>query len=104
MPRFRTAWLSALACLTLSAQTLSNKSLTGKYWFRELLISTDSGTQVQTLFGSLTFDGNGGFTYSAQLLAGASAPANSSGANGAYSVQPGGQATLSDPLRTGTQV
>ncbi len=85
------------------SQPLTNASLTGKYGFREVFLA--SGTQqVQTLFGTLTFDGKGGYTCAAQLLAGSSAPANSSATTGTYSIQSGGVATLSDPLQPGGQI
>ncbi len=98
---FRLAWIAAAAGLTLSAQALSNASLAGKYGFREVLLSSGS---VQTLFGTLTFDGKGGYSYSGQLLSGSSAPTNSSGTAGTYAVQSGGQATISDPLQTGAPI
>jgi uncharacterized protein (TIGR03437 family) len=100
---FRLAWLCAAAGLTLSAQTLSNASLTGKYGFRELLLPTDT-QQIQTLFGTLTFNGNGGYTYSGQLLDGSAAPTTSSATTGTYSVQSGGQVSISDPLQSGAQI
>ena len=96
------AGLSSAALL--SAQTLSNKSLTGKYLFRELLIVTDS-SQNLTIFGAVTFDGNtsGAFTYSGQLLTGNNPPTSANG-NGTYSVDSGGVVTTSDPLRSGSTV
>jgi uncharacterized protein (TIGR03437 family) len=92
------------AAAILPAQTLSNKSLTGKYSFREVLLVTDS-SQNLSLFGSVTFDGNtsGAFTYTGQTLTGnfAATPANGSGT---YSVDAGGLVTLSDPLRGGSSI
>jgi uncharacterized protein (TIGR03437 family) len=89
-------------CAILPADVLSNKSLTGKYSFREVLLVTDA-SQTLTVFGTLTFDGNGNFTYSGQQLTGTAAPASASG-NGTYSVEPSGLATMSDPLRSGTTI
>jgi len=89
-------------CAILPADVLSNKSLTGKYSFREVLLVTDA-SQTLTVFGTLTFDGNGAFTYSGQQLTGTAAPASVSG-NGTYSVEPSGLATMSDPLRSGTTI
>ncbi|HYL77062.1 MAG TPA: hypothetical protein VEU96_22795 [Bryobacteraceae bacterium] len=96
------AGLSSAALLP--AQTLSNKSLTGKYWFREVLIVTDS-SQNLTIFGAVTFDGNtsGAFTYSGQLLTGTNPPTSANG-NGTYSVDSGGVVTMSDPLRSDSTV
>jgi uncharacterized protein (TIGR03437 family) len=100
---FRLAFAAALCgCAILPADVLSNKSLTGKYSFREVLLVTDA-SQTLTVFGTLTFDGNGGFTYSGQQLTGNAAPAGASG-TGTYSVEPSGLATMSDPLRSGTTI
>jgi len=94
--------LALLLVCSASAQTLSNKSLTGKYAVREVLLATDT-SQYSTFFGTLTFDGNGGVTYSGQQLTGTNAPANVSN-SGTYSVDAGGVVTLSDPLRSGSTV
>jgi uncharacterized protein (TIGR03437 family) len=96
------AWLATAAFLP--AQTLSNKSLTGKYSFREILLVTDTALTLSG-FGTLTFDGNtpGAFTFTGQQLTGSSAPANLSG-SGSYSVDAGGVVTLTDPLRSGSTV
>jgi len=91
----------AAAC-AVQAQTPTNKSLTGKYLFREVLLVTDT-PQTLGFFGTLTFDGNGGFTYSGQSLTGNAAPSNANG-NGTYSVDPSGSLTMSDPLRSGSTV
>lgn len=100
---FRLACIAVAGC-TLSAQTISNKSLSGKYYFRELLVNSATG-QAQSLFGALTFDGNttGGFTYAGQQLTGTNPAANASG-SGSYSVQSSGLATMSDPLQSGRQI
>jgi uncharacterized protein (TIGR03437 family) len=87
----------------LHADVLSNKSLTGKYSFREVLLATDT-SQTLTIFGTLTFDGNGNFTYSGQQLTGTAAPASVSGTGGTYSVEASGLATISDPLRSGSTI
>jgi uncharacterized protein (TIGR03437 family) len=96
------AWLGTAAFLP--AQTLSNKSLTGKYSFREVLLVTDAALTLGA-FGTLTFDGNtpGAFTYNGQQLTGSSAPTTLSG-SGSYSVDAGGVVTLTDPLRGGATV
>jgi uncharacterized protein (TIGR03437 family) len=74
------------ACFVLSAQTPSNKSLTGKYFYHELLLVTDASQPILSGDGSLTFDGNGGVT------------------GGTYSVDPSGAVTLTDPLRSGATI
>src|SRR5262245_18093924 len=94
--------LAGLATATLSAQTLSNKSRTGKYFFREVLLSTDAG-QTFCMFGTLTFnDANGSFAFAGTELGGGP-PANANG-NGTYSVDSGGFVTMSDPLVNGATV
>src|SRR5262245_44816189 len=95
--------LAGLATATLSAQTLSNKSLTGKYFFREVLLSTDAG-QTFCMFGTLTFnDANGSFAFAGTVLSGGGSPASANG-NGTYSVDSGGFVTMSDPLVNGATV
>ncbi|HLG99246.1 MAG TPA: IPT/TIG domain-containing protein [Bryobacteraceae bacterium] len=99
----RLACVCSAAGLSLAAQSFSNASLTGKYGFRELVLNAGT-TQVQTLLGTITFDGKGAYSYSAQLLSGNSAPASANGTSGTYSVQPSGAAIVSDPLSPGGQI
>ena len=99
----RLRWILILTAIPLAGQTPSNASLNGKYWFREVLVATDTG-QAQTLFGSLTSNGTGGFTYSGQQLTGTSTPSAASGASAAYIVQSSGMMTMSDPLRASGQL
>jgi uncharacterized protein (TIGR03437 family) len=90
-----------------SGQVSSNSSLTGPYYFRQVLLVTDSSgtnvTDTRSGFGTLTFDGNGNFTINGQQLIGTSAPAALTG-SGTYAVKAGGVTTLSSPLRAGTTV
>jgi uncharacterized protein (TIGR03437 family) len=88
------------------AQVSDNTSLTGKYYFRQVLLVTDGTanvTDTRTGLGTLTFDGKGNFTISGQQLVGTTAPASLSG-SGTYTVKPGGFVTLSNPLRSGVMV
>jgi uncharacterized protein (TIGR03437 family) len=89
------------------AQVSSNASLTGPYYFRQVLLVTDSSgtnvTDTRSGFGTLTFDGNGNFTINGQQLIGTAAPAALTG-SGTYSVKSGGFTTLSNPLRAGATV
>ena len=89
-----------ISALSVSAQVPDNKSLNGKFYFREVQLTTDSG-ETRSLSGSITFDGNGNFTWQGQLLVGQTAPAATNGPASTYSVKPSGFVTLSDPLRTG---
>ncbi|MEO7649012.1 MAG: hypothetical protein ABIZ80_00965, partial [Bryobacteraceae bacterium] len=87
---------------TAIAQTLDNKSLTGKYYFRELFLTTDAVgnvTEVRSLLGSATYDGNGGYTFTGQQNIGAGAATQAAG-TGTYTVGAAGFVTMSDPART----
>jgi uncharacterized protein (TIGR03437 family) len=95
-----------IAGVTAFAQVSSNTSLTGKYYFRQVLLTTDGTANVtatHSASGTLTFDGKGNFTVSGQTLAGTTAAVNLSG-NGTYTVNPGGFVTLSNPLQSGVTV
>src|SRR5690242_8386399 len=97
--------IAPVAC-SLLADVSSNASLSGKYYFRHVLLITDASgnvTDTRTGFGTLTFDGNGNFTTSGQQLVGTAQPATLAG-NGTYTVKPGGFVTLSNPLRAATTV
>ena len=82
----RLSYLAALISLGLVAQTPTNKSLSGKYLYHEVLLVPDAAQPVVSGDGSLTFDGNGGFT------------------GGTYSVDSSGAVTLTDPLRSGSTI
>ncbi|MGD0776332.1 MAG: IPT/TIG domain-containing protein [Candidatus Solibacter sp.] len=97
--------LSVLSC---PAQTLSNQSLSGKYYFRHLSLGTDGVnpgnlTDPRTLMGTMTFDGSGHYSYTGQQLTGMNAAVSQTG-SGAYSLDPGGLLSLDSPLRTGAKI
>jgi uncharacterized protein (TIGR03437 family) len=89
------------------AQVSSNASLTGQYYFRQVMLITDSGgsnvTETRSGFGTLNFDGNGNVTINGQQLIGTAGPAALTG-SGTYVVKAGGFTTLSNPLRAGATV
>jgi len=98
----RFARIAVLLCLPalLGAQVLNNASLNGRYHFVHLLVSVSlagEATNVRNLGGSMTFDGNGGFTFQGQMGSGSGAPAAASGA-GVYTVTSSGFVTLSNPI------
>lgn len=104
----RLPWMVLAAGLSssgfLPAQTLSNKSLTGKFSFRETLLAADT-SQLASIWGTLTFDGNtpGNFTCTGQQITG-NALAAGVNKGGTYSVDSGGLVTMSDPLRSGAMI
>src|SRR5262249_47423947 len=63
------SWVIVAAFATVisgNAQSLSNQSLTGKYYFRHVSLGTDgvnpgSLTDPRTLSGSMSFDGSGNY-------------------------------------------
>lgn len=84
----------------MAGQTLDNQTLAGKYFFRHLLFTTDNFaaiTDIRSLWGTMQFDGKGGYTYSGQSAVGAAGPAPTGG-SGSYSVSPAGVVTMTNPL------
>jgi uncharacterized protein (TIGR03437 family) len=91
---------------SISAQTLNNQTLTGKYFFRHVSLGTDAAgklTDPRSLIGTLTFDSNGHYSFTGQQVQGNNAAAAASG-SGAYSVDPAGFVSLDNPLRSGAKV
>jgi uncharacterized protein (TIGR03437 family) len=101
-------WFFCLAAMGMVAygQVSSNASLSGKYYFRQVLLTTDGTANVTgtaTGFGSLTFDGKGAFTISGNQLTGSSPGSALTGA-GTYTVSPGGFVTMTNPLKTSVTI
>ena len=97
-----------LTALSGPAQTLSNQSLSGKYYFRHLSLGTDGVNpgnlpDPRTLMGTITFDGTGHYSYIGQQLMGITAAVSQTG-SGAYSLDPGGFVSLDSPLRPGAKI
>jgi uncharacterized protein (TIGR03437 family) len=108
----RTGWgwavLGLLAAGSISAQTLTNQSLTGKYFFRHVSLGTDGVsssnlTDPRSLLGTITFDGSGNYSFTGQQVIGNNAATSVSG-KGTYSVDPGGFVVLDSTLRTGSKI
>jgi uncharacterized protein (TIGR03437 family) len=100
----KTSWLFLIATAAWG-QISTNQSLSGKYFFRQVMLVTDGSTApnvTNTLSGegTITFDGNGNFAVSGQQLSGTTAAVSLTG-NGTYAVSPGGFMTMSNPLKTG---
>jgi uncharacterized protein (TIGR03437 family) len=90
---------------TLGAQTLTNTSLAGRYFFVALEV-TAAGARVtgaRNLAGTITFDGAGGYAYNGKLGVGSAAATPASG-SGRYALGAAGDITLTNPLRTGLEV
>ncbi len=92
-----------LSVFASPAQTLS-----GKYYFRHVSLSTDgvnpgSFTDPRTLTGTITFDANGGYSYIGQLLTGMNA-AVSQANSGRYLLDAAGFLSLDSPLRIGAKI
>ena len=89
-----------------SAQGLDNSSLNGRYHFVHLLVSVNTdgrATNARNLGGSITFDGNGGYTFQGRLGQGNGLPEASEGA-GTYAVQANAFAVLTNPIENGLQI
>jgi uncharacterized protein (TIGR03437 family) len=99
MRLLRTTLLLILCSIWLPAQVLTDASLNGAYHFVHLLASVSPSavtSNAYNLSGTITFDGNGGYTYSGRLGSGAGAPLPDFG-SGVYSVAPNGFVTLDNP-------
>lgn len=92
----------------VSAQTLNNQTVNGRFFFRHVSLGTDGVnpgnlTDPRSMIGTMTFNGAGQYSYIAQLTIGSTAPVSQTG-SGAYAVDPGGFVTLDSPLRTGVKI
>src|SRR5271157_2422044 len=103
----RTGWIwvgiGLLAAASLSAQTLNNQSLNGKFFFRQVSLGADGAgnlTDPRSLQGTITFDSSGNYTFTGQQVVGNTAATSQSGI-GTYSVDPAGFVSMGSPLRTG---
>lgn len=91
----------------ISAQTIGNQSLNGKYYFRHISLGTDTTgnlTDARSLLGSITFDGAGHYSFTGQQVVGAGGPASQTGTALTYTVDPAGFVSLASPLRSGETV
>lgn len=75
------------------AQVSTNQSLSGKYFFRQVMLLTDGSaspnvTNTMSGEGTITFDGNGNFAVTGQQISGTAAAVSLTG-SGTYAVNPG---------------
>jgi uncharacterized protein (TIGR03437 family) len=103
----KTNWLVLIAALAAGCQgqISTNQSLSGKYFFRQVMLLTDglavpNVTNTTSGEGTITFDGNGNFAITGQQLSGTAA-AVSLTLSGTYTVNPGGFMTMTNPLKSG---
>ena len=101
----KTGWLLLIAAALCQGQISTNQSLSGKYFFRQVMLTTDGSsvpnvTNTTSGEGSITFDGNGNFAVSGQQISGTAAAVSLTG-SGTYTVNPGGFMTLTNPLKSG---
>jgi uncharacterized protein (TIGR03437 family) len=97
------ALIGLIGAASISAQTLNNQSLNGKYFFRQVSLGTDTSgnlTDPRSLQGTLTFDSSGNYAFTGQQVVGNNAATSQSG-KGTYSVDPAGFVSLDSPLRPG---
>lgn len=95
-----------LSALPSAAQTLSDQSLSGKFFFRHVSLGTDAFgnlTDPRSLLGAMIFDGAGNYTFTGQQVVGSNASTSLSG-KGTYTVDPAGFVVLDNPQRSGDQV
>jgi uncharacterized protein (TIGR03437 family) len=95
----RAFFMLALVSGLASAQ-LNNASLNGRYYFVHLLVTVSQEgetTAGRNLGGTITFDGNGGFSFTGRQGADSGAPAAAAG-NGTYSVSSAGFVELTNPI------
>ena len=101
----RARLLCCLALLSgsLSAQILTNASLTGKYFVRHVEFTTDANnnvTDARSIVGNITFTpASGAYTFMGQQVIGSGAAAAFT-VSGTYSVSPAGIVTLTNPQKT----
>ncbi len=100
MKRLVLAVFAAALPSLLSAQTLDNSSLTGRYGVVHYWVDVDAngfGNSARNLGGVMVFDGNGGYSFQGQLGVGA-APGSAVSGSGSYTVSSNGFLTLSNPI------
>ena len=81
---------------SMSAQTFNNTALGGKFYFRHLMVNTDTAgniTDMRSISGAITFDGLGNYAYNGQQTVNAN-PAGPVSGGGTYSVSPAAIVTL----------
>ena len=102
----RTFGLLLFTCAAAWAQTLSNASLTGKYFAHQVMRVTANGTAFsdqRSVSGVLQFDGVGGYTFTGTRKVGTAAAENFT-SSGTYSMNAIGVVNLSNLQGAGAAV
>jgi len=100
------AALFFLSAGTVFSPSLTNASLSGKYFFRHLMIlanTAGSVSEMRTAYGAITFNGAGAYTYTGSQIIANGAPAAFTG-TGTYAVKSTGYVTISNPQRAATDL
>jgi uncharacterized protein (TIGR03437 family) len=95
-----------LVATCLQAQVLDNSFLSGRYGFRQVLLSTNPQGQpieARSLVGVLSFDGRGTFSYEGTRNLGTGGPGAFRG-TGNYTVEPSGFVNMSNPLENNARL
>ncbi len=98
----RLALFFACFFCALQAQVLDNGFLSGRYGFRQVLISTTAFAapiEARSVIGVISFDGRGGIAFQGTRNLGTAGPAPYTG-SGTYSVSPAGFVAMTNPLET----
>ena len=104
--RCATFLLGFVCCLAAQSQTLSNSTLTGKYFFRHVQFTTDASntaTDARSVTGTITFNAIGNYSVSGQQVIGTSS-ANAFAVSGNYSLNSAGVVTLTNPQKTSLNI
>ncbi len=94
------------SAITTRAQLFNAGTLSGKYHFVHLLISTGNNgraTNARNLGGTMTFDGVGGYTFQGRIGTGGDAALAAEGA-GSYAVDTNAFAVLTNPIQNNLEV
>lgn len=90
----------ALAVDTVVWDSSGNGMLSGSYNFREVMWSNNGDTHRVAIYGSMVFDGNGGYTLHASVMdSNAGSVQSYSIPNGAYRISASGMGFMDDPIR-----
>jgi uncharacterized protein (TIGR03437 family) len=96
--------VAAFTCPALAVDNVlwdssGNGLLNGTYNFREVMWSNRGDTHRVAIYGSIQFDGNGGYTLSSSVIDSDIGSVQSFSTTGAYRISASGMGFLDDPIR-----